>query len=327
MKTQQLEARPLPQPHAVRPTLPPLEPISKKRPLVDEDFGLIPLRPRQPKPVPGPLKPPHKCGLTILKSGAEPLPPKGEDYRPAAGELFGAAGPRAEDVRQGGIGDCWLLAPLAALCEKQPHRITEMIRERQDGRVDVRFYREVRGRFVEAWITVSRDLPAHPQHGRQTAAANDRDHDGKPELWVPIIEKAFARFAERFIDERPGYRALQAGDPTQALEAITGEKSRWLSSVRDGADALWERMQNANIGRVVLAASSGAPASSSIVRDHAYAVREVFEKDGERYVSLRNPWGGPAGPDGAFVVPFSAFVLSFDQVFAVEKNPSVTLTF
>jgi hypothetical protein len=42
------------------------------------------------------------------------------DYAPVGGSLFGTGGPSYLDVQQGAVGDCWLMARLAAMAARDP---------------------------------------------------------------------------------------------------------------------------------------------------------------------------------------------------------------
>ena len=103
--------------------------------------------------------------------------------------------PRAEDITQGMLGDCSLIAALRAIARLRPEVITNMITDHQDGTYTVRLhgiafcaYKHLlrvypTGQMIE--ITVNADMPVD-NHGEFTYG---RTHSA---LWGAIIEKAFA---------------------------------------------------------------------------------------------------------------------------------------
>ena len=54
------------------------------------------------------------------------------------------------------------------------------------------------------------------------------------------------------------------------------------------------------------------------VADHAYAVLGTLERNGEKYVKVRNPWGehepGRGRDDGIFLLPIGQFLKAFSTV-------------
>ncbi|MFI6172440.1 C2 family cysteine protease [Nocardia sp. NPDC051052] len=101
----------------------------------------------------------------------------------AAGPLYGATGPRPEDVRQGGIADCYLLADLIGLAEKHPEWIKSMIHEHGDDTFSVRF------RVPDGWrwVRVNRDFYRADDGSMMYAV-----HEPNQPLWAAIVEKAWA---------------------------------------------------------------------------------------------------------------------------------------
>ena len=108
------------------------------------------------------------------------------------GSLF-RDGPSPEDVVQGQngsryLGDCWLLSTLAAFAKTQPEVLENAVTDNRDGTYTVRLYRETdSGDYEPESIRVNGTVP-------QTADGRDAYAQRKDpgELWVPIIEKAFA---------------------------------------------------------------------------------------------------------------------------------------
>jgi hypothetical protein len=89
-------------------------------------------------------------------------------------ELFTAAGPRVETIHQGNMGNCFSLAPLAALAHQRPDYVrTEMIRPQADGSFAVLLGKEV--------VKVSAPTDA------EIALCSGNEDGG---LWVNVYEKS-----------------------------------------------------------------------------------------------------------------------------------------
>ena len=87
------------------------------------------------------------------------------------------------DVVQGHLGDCYAIAAIATVVEKNPEAIKKMMKDNGDT-VTVRFYDR---KGAPVYITVEKTVPKY------TGADNvERERFTKGALWVQMIEKAFA---------------------------------------------------------------------------------------------------------------------------------------
>src|SRR5207237_8087217 len=98
--------------------------------------------------------------------------------------LFSAAGPSGTDVRQGAVGDCYLMAVFLSIADLNPQRIRQSAVELGDGTYAVQFGRGHARRTVR----VDGDLPAYADDGAPAYA--DQGVGGA--MWVAIMEKAYA---------------------------------------------------------------------------------------------------------------------------------------
>ena len=124
----------------------------------------------------------HKDGLLDIPANAQfvapgnPTTPAWNDFHhPTFQDLFPAP-PSAYDVRQGGIGDCWLLAALIAIL-RLPNGAELIERSMKDvgsGSVVVRLYNGGAPCYVKIAKSVVSGLGAHTF------------------IWVKLIEKAAA---------------------------------------------------------------------------------------------------------------------------------------
>lgn len=199
-------------------------------------------------------------------------------------------GASADDVKQGALGDCFLLAALAAVAKANPKLIESMIKDNGDGTYDVTLYQD-KGWFktdlqptvVKVTGTFPVDAKGDPLYG----------HSGdKTELWVMLIEKAYAKM-------KGGYKKIVGGFGGPALEAITGKPSIRYQLGDYDEPALVSIFETLfTDGYAMTAAADWAFFESTrqeAMKDvgmhfnHEYTV-VGFDK-AAKTVDLRNPWG------------------------------------
>ncbi|MFB3890516.1 MAG: C2 family cysteine protease, partial [Phycisphaerae bacterium] len=105
-------------------------------------------------------------------------------YRNFSSSPLFANGPQYNDIRQGYLGDCYLLASLSSLATTDPMIINQMITSLGDGTYAVRFYRGGQ----EVYLRLDGDLPVN---GSSLAYAQ---LSPQGETWVALVEKAYAYF-------------------------------------------------------------------------------------------------------------------------------------
>lgn len=223
------------------------------------------------------------------------------------------------DVRQGSLGDCWLMSSFAALAEF-PELIKNAFKENEvskDGSYTCRLYDVETKRFVE--VKIDDTLPCKP--GGMPAFAQSLSG----ELWPCLLEKVFAKWMG-------SYSALSEGWPALALEALTGTDSvlyrfnlgdqiKELTfnhlSIKKAASLgtaksymtkqYWSRDDFFNqlkkydeAGHIMTLATSDKDNNSEsllptedfgITKGHAYSLKTVREISGFRLCEMRNPWG------------------------------------
>ena len=111
-------------------------------------------------------------------------------YSSVAGSLF-VNGPVYTDMHQGDLGDCYLIAALGSLAKSSPAVIQNMIVDDGDNTWTVRFY----ANGTPDYVTVDRMLPTEngnlvfDDYGASPSNAGN-------ELWIPLVEKAYAEWNE-----------------------------------------------------------------------------------------------------------------------------------
>jgi len=224
------------------------------------------------------------------------------------------------DAKQGNLGDCYLIAAIAAVADKKPELIRDMIRDNGDGTYTVVFFQknnflgfELDG-FEKIEITISLD-------GSESAYAKIGDEIGAiQETWVRVIEKAYAEWAG-------GYKDIEGGFPHNALEAITGIDSRDYAPSNITIGDLAEQFNNGNaltagslhdykLGPFDIPDDSDSSAlykDNTLIANHAYTITMVNEENGT--VTLRNPWGfNLNGRDAEVTLTFEEFQNNFSGV-------------
>ena len=169
-----------------------------------------------------------------------------KEYGPAVAGDFAVRGADDEaamsvnDIHQGSIGNCHFLSALGAVVQTQPELIRNAINgPKADGTYDVTIWchagwdesREMQQYTfnMSSSFVVYQDQSDHPMRavrewsGRDAFAhSGDRDQEGNEELWVKLIEKAFAIMSGGWEKVDGGY----GGWAMLALEVLTGEPHR-----------------------------------------------------------------------------------------------------
>jgi hypothetical protein len=215
------------------------------------------------------------------------------------------------DINQGSIGDCYFLAALAGVAKTNPNLLKNAITQNGDGTFTVRLYTTEKKSFlmwkwkkftpnyiklyptfpvsVDGTDTANANAEANPPH----AQGGDKDSKGRAELWVRIIEKAYALLMG-------SYKAIgNGGFSAEALEVLTGKaytekvlgteyKDRIIEMVENGQPTAvgtskdtWKKMSKAD---------KKWAKERSIVGGHAYTVMAANDSK----ITVRNPWGEAA---------------------------------
>jgi hypothetical protein len=238
-------------------------------------------------------------------------PTSDEGYSPAPSnvQLFNSGGPSYLDVEQGVIGDCWLLASLAEVADRDPQVIQNMfcydgtttVNGSTVGVYSVQFFSNTGIAFD---VKVDTELPSGGDY--YDHLENDQDTQA---LWVALAEKAYAEantlgLVTTGAEGQDDYDAMSYGDPTWALYAITGKSTKDSSINPTTIAADW------NAGCLIVLCTPDSPPSSYIVGSHCYAVVGYNASSGPQF-QLFNPWGtntlGWAAPPGMIGSKYGLF--------------------
>ncbi|MFE0672611.1 C2 family cysteine protease [Streptomyces sp. NPDC058867] len=221
----------------------------------------------------------------------------GIHWAPPTDPLF-LNGASADDVNQRQFGDCWYVASLAGLAQKNPRFIEEGIKQNPNGTVSVRVWDKDGN---HQWVTVTADLPTD-QNGNPISSY------GNGESWPAYYEKAFAMVYSDDGDGERGYGGIEGDDPKKSAPYLTGQEGEDLTTggflgFGEHEDKSLESLRKAfDSGKVVtvytpdnedLDKNHPPEWGRTYHTNHAYYVRG-FTDDGK--VILGNPWGANYPP-------------------------------
>jgi hypothetical protein len=196
-------------------------------------------------------------------------------YRSFASTPLFVDGPQYDDIAQGAVGDCYYLAALASVADTDPNVIQQMVAPMGDGTFAVRFY----SGGSEVYLRLDADLPAY---GNGLAYAKlGRD----VELWVPIVEKAYAYFRYG----QNSYSSLSGGWMSTVYNQVANCATPWRYTTGTAADLYSYLASNLAAGHP-LTMGSYSNASGPVVGSHAYMVKSVATSESGSYVTVYNPW-------------------------------------
>ncbi|KAF4594311.1 hypothetical protein EYR40_009114 [Pleurotus pulmonarius] len=228
---------------------------------------------------------------------------------------FFVDGADANDIVQGGLGDCWFLSALAMMATAKG--LVEKFCVAQDEVVGVYGFVFFRDSY---WVPVVIDdmlytsIPKFEElhSSEKHLYHNNRDDYNKlarkgnkslsfaksgteGETWVPLLEKAYAKL-------HGDYASLSGGEASEAVEDLTGGVAT-IIPVKDilDTDKFWhDELCKANVDRLFGCSFDTLDTTRSGDLDanvrglqggHAYSVLRAVECRGKRFVILRNPWG------------------------------------
>lgn len=241
------------------------------------------------------------------------------------------------DVQQGSLGDCWFISALSVLAAAEGNLVSNVITAAypKEGVYQCRFYKNGEWKFV----TIDDRIPCGSSGKPFFASCRDPN-----EMWVPIVEKAYAKL-------HGNYGAIEAGDVNEGLVDLTGEVSEHIILGNDKSStpkdaALFKRLaenikESYLMGCSIVSKESAMEEKTSqgLLKNHAYAIIDCQEVQGVKLLRLRNPWGQfewkgrwsdgskewtpqlkkhfnfEFGDDGTFFMCFEDFVANFNRIY------------
>ena len=206
----------------------------------------------------------------------------------------------ADDIMQGGLGDCYFLAAISSIADRKERleRIFLTKKINKEGIYLVALC--INGIWEEVVLD---DLFPCQKFSKQPAF----NHSKSNEIWVMLLEKAWAKI-------HGGYLNIAAGLTREALRDLTGACAKTYFTSDGGKDLNWKILREAFENKFILTAGSDDLNNGKddylekigIAGSHAYSLLGVYElsksggryrmartssKSNERILKLRNPWG------------------------------------
>lgn len=189
----------------------------------------------------------------------------------------------ANDIRQGNLGDCYLLSSLSVLAEKR-------------GRIEKLFCHHIPNDLGVYCVTMYCDgactdvflddyFPCDVDDRTPRFSYSKGD-----ELWVLLLEKAYAKL-------HGSYYIIEGGNCPRALTDLTGEPVLHFHVEDHTDDEIWNTLtQHDHLDHVMCVSAGGKEGNDwkeryGLVPAHGYGLLGVKQYKGERLLHLRNPWG------------------------------------
>jgi len=241
-------------------------------------------------------------------------------------ELFPKGKPTLDAVNQGKLGDCFCLAPLGAMCFRNPDDIVHRIHKKPDGTFDVKIGKE------------TFNVPAPTD--AEIALSGSTDNDG---IWVNVYEKAVGAMRMKALPEKE--RPItsldlitKGGSAGTMMSALTGhsierftltmfkmdakasdqERETKLKELRHKLEKAFEEKKLVTTGTN----KTPSPKPADINGNHAYAIIgydaktdhiKVWNPHGQNFTPKGKPGleHGYPTKDGQFEMPLPEFVRVF----------------
>lgn len=198
-----------------------------------------------------------------------------------------------DDIRQGGIGNCYFLCALSSLAE-QPGLIKRLFDTTHPNDYAVyALWLNIDGMWKE--FILDDYFPVEDNGRGAVQFAFSRTNED--EIWVMLLEKAYAK-------AYGNYHRVVGGDPVHALRDLTGAPFERIEDMKSKSpDEVFNRIARAEkAGYILCCYTQGThiteeQQSNGLVSGHAYSLlraEEVAGSDGRRHkiLQIRNPWGG-----------------------------------
>lgn len=220
----------------------------------------------------------------------------------SAPEFF-TGGASRFDVKQGELGDCWLLAAVAGLCGHDDlfYRVVPKDNSFSEGYAGIFHFQFWQyGQWQD--VIVDDRLPTYYD---KLVFMHSVEMN---EFWSPLLEKAYAKLVG-------SYEALKGGATSEAMEDFTGGVTEMYDLRQNAPPNLFQIMRKAHERSSLMGCSIDAKPgqleaelANGLIMGHAYTITSVTTVDiqtsrvkGEiPMVRVRNPWGNECEWKGAW---------------------------
>jgi len=207
------------------------------------------------------------------------------------------------DIHQGQIGDCYALSSIGEIALKNPAFIKNMIKVNSDGTESVTLYTAANGKAPGIGNTSYKAVTekvtnTFAKNGVNNGATQDVVN-GTKEIWVQVMEKAFAML-NGGVSSSGAYTGIaNGGSPIIAMEQLTGKAASYTTAAKLTLDSLQAHVTANDLIVMDTKASSGLP--FNLVSGHAYMFQAIVGSGANAQIQLANPWG----TNQPSLIPFS----------------------
>jgi hypothetical protein len=212
-------------------------------------------------------------------------------YQVSAGSLFNGS-PTHNDARQGQLGDCYFIAALSAIADKNADAVRNMFIDNGDGTYTVRFYAGAGvsvGSGTADYVTVNRKLPTNASGNLVYSSYGMLASSASTPLWIALAEKAYAQWNETGKSGRNGtnsYGSIEGGWMGDVNAQVLGYRSSDYALSSTNKQVLVNALTT---GRSVTIGTNGNTSFAGLYGSHAYIVTG-YNASNDTF-TLYNPWG------------------------------------
>uniref|UniRef100_A0A915J9G3 Calpain catalytic domain-containing protein n=1 Tax=Romanomermis culicivorax TaxID=13658 RepID=A0A915J9G3_ROMCU len=202
------------------------------------------------------------------------------------------------DVKQGELGDCWLLAAMANLTmhDRLFNRVVPQDQSFSDDYAGIfHFYIWHYGRWID--VVVDDRLPT--RDGRLLYLHSEESD----EFWSALLEKAYAKLSG-------SYEGLKGGSTMEAAQDFTGGVTEYLDIKTRPKRFRRLMFMGFRLGSILACSMMPNPSiteqrlENGLIRGHAYSVTGItvvnYKSKQLALVRVRNPWGDENEWNGAW---------------------------
>ncbi len=227
-------------------------------------------------------------------------------YQTVAGSLFNGA-PSTANMKQGALGDCYFIAALGALADRNPTAVQNMFIDNGDGTFTVRFFfgtysmvyntdGSINSGFRSGttatadYVTVNRSLATYSWGGLAYSGNGWSSTNANNSLWIALAEKAYAQWNETGRAGRDvaanSYASIEGGWMGEVSAQVLGYNVTEYVLASSQQSHLTNALA---ANRAVTIGTKGGTTIGGLVGGHAYVV-SGFNASNNTF-TLLNPWG------------------------------------
>lgn len=224
-------------------------------------------------------------------------------YQTSVGALFTSA-PSLNDAHQGMLGDCYFIAGLVSIAQRDASAVRNLFVDNGDGTFTVRFFTGTygwnfssgsvstgfqSGRGTADYVTVNRRLPTLSNGLLAYSGSGESALSSSTTLWIALAEKAYAQWNESGNAWRDGtntYSGIEGGWMSDVYAQVLGRNATNYSFSSTPKQTLVDLL---NAGRAVTLGTKSSVSNPGMVGAHAYTI-SGYNAANDSF-TLHNPWG------------------------------------